>query len=188
MNSDAFKYRLEEIIGDQSVNSFAKKCGVLEGNIRRYLKEGKLPGTKILKALADGGEVNAEWLGYGQGPKKKEIPKEEPAIIFKEEQCRYEIEKSIKVPDLVKKTIEVLESETIYRHSLAWNINSFHQAIQTEKSNEELKLRLTQVEEENNNLEKRMALLEERLSRGDHCGDQHESMDQPAPATGTKGM
>jgi len=52
--------------------------------------------------------------------------------------------------DMLTKTAEVLESETIYRTALASNINAFHQAVQGERL-------LT-------NLAERMELLEKQVA------------------------
>lgn len=56
-----------------------------------------------------------------------------------------------KMVDMVTKTVEVLESDTIYRTALASNINAFHQAVRSERT-------LARLEE-------RVAILEAKLER-----------------------
>jgi len=53
--------------------------------------------------------------------------------------------------DMVTMTVEVLESETIYRTALASNIRAFHQAVRSERT-------LVKLEE-------RMAAMESRLEQ-----------------------
>tara|TARA_B100001939_G_scaffold182605_1_gene157314 strand:+ start:333 stop:1049 length:717 start_codon:yes stop_codon:yes gene_type:complete len=66
-NSDQFSDRLKLLIGKDSVNSFAQKCGVKEGSIRQYLA-GSLPGIDKAAAIADATGVSLEWLVRGEGP------------------------------------------------------------------------------------------------------------------------
>jgi hypothetical protein len=69
--SDAFVGRLREVIGDESVSSFARRCNIGESVIRGYLADGKRPGVDYLVALADAGGVTVEWLATGLGPRTR---------------------------------------------------------------------------------------------------------------------
>lgn len=60
--------RLKEIIGSQSVRSFAQEIGVSETAVRKYLKGG-LPALDILMRICDLTGVNVNWLVTGEGPK-----------------------------------------------------------------------------------------------------------------------
>gem|GEM_PF-7033410 len=62
----------------------------------------------------------------------------------------------IRMSDMLTKTAEILESETIYRTALASNINAFHQALGAERKNVDLQDRVTQLEE-------RLRILEAQL-------------------------
>jgi phage repressor protein C with HTH and peptisase S24 domain len=66
---EGFGARLAEAIGDESVNSFAKRCEVSEGSIRNYLKD-KIPGADIALRIADTAGVDFEWLVSGRGSKR----------------------------------------------------------------------------------------------------------------------
>lgn len=61
--------RLREVMGDEPLLSFARRCGVGETTLRKYL-EGAEPSTRRLVAIADTAGVNIAWLAAGRGPKK----------------------------------------------------------------------------------------------------------------------
>lgn len=62
--------RLREVIGDESLASFGRRCGISEGGIRKYLS-GASPSTEKLISIADTANVNIEWLAAGRGPKRR---------------------------------------------------------------------------------------------------------------------
>jgi len=59
--------RLKIIIGSESVASFAKRSGVGEALLRKYLL-GSQPSAANLLRLADAGAVNVAWLIDGRLP------------------------------------------------------------------------------------------------------------------------
>jgi phage repressor protein C with HTH and peptisase S24 domain len=69
-DASGFGERLSEVIGDESVNSFAKRCEVSEGSVRNYLKD-KVPGADIALRIADAAGVDFEWLVSGRGSKQR---------------------------------------------------------------------------------------------------------------------
>lgn len=71
------KDRVREVIGHEPVVSFARRCGISEGGMRKYL-EGASPSTVNLIAMADVANVNIEWLASGRGPKLRGAPQVEP--------------------------------------------------------------------------------------------------------------
>lgn len=66
MNSDVFAERLRLVLGGESVNSFARKCGVGESLLRKYLAGG-MPGLDKAAAIADVAGVSLDWLATGRG-------------------------------------------------------------------------------------------------------------------------
>lgn len=62
--------RLREVLGNESLASFSRRCGISEGGLRKYL-EGASPSTTNLIAMADTANVNIEWLAAGRGPKMR---------------------------------------------------------------------------------------------------------------------
>lgn len=75
-----FGERLRESIGDQSVNAFAKKCGIGESSIRNYLSD-KVPGADTALKLADAAGVDFEWLVSGRGTKASSRVEYAPTIV-----------------------------------------------------------------------------------------------------------
>ena len=74
--------RLREAMGDQSGTAFARRCGISEGAIRKYLL-GASPSTENLIAIADAANVSIEWLAAGRGPKQRgaaPAPAQAPAV------------------------------------------------------------------------------------------------------------
>lgn len=64
-NSDGFAARLKEAIGNESILSFSKRCGISEGTTRKYLT-GSQPGIDKLLTLAAVAGVTIEWLATGR--------------------------------------------------------------------------------------------------------------------------
>jgi transcriptional regulator with XRE-family HTH domain len=62
------KDRLRQVIGDESGNGFARRAGVTESALRKYL-DGAMPSADRLVKLALAGDVSIEWLATGQGPR-----------------------------------------------------------------------------------------------------------------------
>ena len=67
--------------------------------------------------------------------------------------------------DMLTKTAEVLESETIYRTALASNINAFHQAVRSERTLARLEERMEQLEKRVEDLAGENAYLKQRLEQ-----------------------
>ncbi|HXE96783.1 MAG TPA: helix-turn-helix transcriptional regulator [Dongiaceae bacterium] len=68
----SFADRLKEVIGGQSVRSFAAACGLSDGGMRQYLAGKSEPGLDALIKIAFVGNVNINWLASGEGDKQKE--------------------------------------------------------------------------------------------------------------------
>lgn len=78
-----------------------------------------------------------------EGKAEKQAPEEKPAHEEIQEPGR---ELSLKIPDLLKKTIEILESRTIYGTALSSNINAFFQSIQAERNRSKMEARIAHLE------------------------------------------
>lgn len=59
--------RLQMIIGKESIASFARRSGVGESLIRKYLN-GALPNSSNLVLLADAAKCYVDWLACGRPP------------------------------------------------------------------------------------------------------------------------
>lgn len=67
-----FGKRLEEVIGDESVRSFARRAKLAEGTLRQYISGNRYPDLDFLAVIADTANVNLLWLATGEGPKQGE--------------------------------------------------------------------------------------------------------------------
>lgn len=65
--------RLKMIIGSESVASFARRSGVGESLLRKYLS-GALPNSNNLVLLADAGGCYVDWLACGRPPIMRAAP------------------------------------------------------------------------------------------------------------------
>lgn len=63
---DQFHFRLKELIGERSVSDFARKVGLGESLIRKYLK-GSEPSLSRAHQIAEAMECSLEWLASGKG-------------------------------------------------------------------------------------------------------------------------
>lgn len=77
-NSDALAVRLNELIGDESHMSFARRCGFSVGALKNYLTKGTIPSADKAMQIADVCGVRLEWLIHGTGPKYAEAPQASP--------------------------------------------------------------------------------------------------------------
>ncbi|PPA31453.1 transcriptional regulator [Aeromonas jandaei] len=63
---DGFAERLQSLIGEGSISAFARKVGLSEALIRKYLK-GAEPGLVRANQIAMGANCSLEWLATGCG-------------------------------------------------------------------------------------------------------------------------
>lgn len=64
--TEGFADRLRELIGSESVLSFARMCEIPESSLRNYLN-GRVPGIDIASKIATVTGSSIEWLVLGQG-------------------------------------------------------------------------------------------------------------------------
>jgi len=62
-----FANRLKTLIGEGSVSKFAKKCGIAESMLRKYLLGESVPGGDKLVRVARVANVSLQWLATGTG-------------------------------------------------------------------------------------------------------------------------
>lgn len=63
---DGFAERLQSLIGEGCISAFARKVGLSEALIRKYLK-GAEPGLARANQIAMGANCSLEWLATGCG-------------------------------------------------------------------------------------------------------------------------
>ena len=123
------------------------------GKVYGWIRNGNI--SDISSVLIKFPHVRREWLETGQGPMLKEnAPKNEIAaavdIVYDIQDKPREIISSWVEPmpqeppstehhsedwnldEMLEKTSEVLQSQTIYRSALAANVRAFHEAVQNE--------------------------------------------------------
>ncbi|QIQ20939.1 helix-turn-helix domain-containing protein [Zophobihabitans entericus] len=66
----SFANRLKWVIGNNSTNSFARKCNLSESAVRRYLTGGSEPTLQNLLSIASVGNVSVTWLATGSHTEK----------------------------------------------------------------------------------------------------------------------
>lgn len=69
--SGALIARIEEVIGEEPVASFARRCGLKESVIRSYINDGRAPPILNALAIANTGGVLVDWLATGRPPKTR---------------------------------------------------------------------------------------------------------------------
>lgn len=57
-----FSSRLKALIGDGSVSAFARKAGLKQASVDRYVKEVHAPNAEAICAVATQFGVSADWL------------------------------------------------------------------------------------------------------------------------------
>jgi phage repressor protein C with HTH and peptisase S24 domain len=67
-----FVERLRLVVGDESVNGFAKRAQIPEGSLRQYLA-GSIPGVDKAARIANAGGVLLDWLLIGRQPMRAEL-------------------------------------------------------------------------------------------------------------------
>lgn len=60
-----FGERLKAAIGKESVNSFAKRCGISEATIRKYMSGNTYPGIDKMHSLSESTGKSISWLISG---------------------------------------------------------------------------------------------------------------------------
>ena len=68
-DAQSFAVRLREIIGDESIRSFAMRCGLSEATMRHLLGKGKPQLDNLLK-IAEVSGVSVEWLAGVKGAQR----------------------------------------------------------------------------------------------------------------------
>lgn len=63
--------RLDELRGDLSVSAFARKCGVGESLMRKYLA-GASPSADKLAQISGATGATVDWIATGEGPKQRD--------------------------------------------------------------------------------------------------------------------
>lgn len=138
----------------------AQKTGIGHSTIQRY-EAGNIPKGDYLLLLSQALDCSVDWLLKGSEPPRQSLETSSPAVSQQPaENVPAAISEDFKLSDMITKTVEVLESDTIYRTALASNINAFHQAVRNDRILAEMERRVAQLEEKIDAMSRRMEDLE----------------------------
>lgn len=144
---------------NETIPTIGEKLGVNRNTITAYKKgKGDLKGV-VIENLVSVYSVNPTWLLTGEGPiyKDKEPKSEKQNQTATDNDPPESCPGQGKITDLITKTIEILESNTVYSGALSANIDAFHEATRTEKKLHDIQV---SMESKFKLMDRRVALLE----------------------------
>jgi len=97
---EGFAERLQSLIGEMSVSAFARKVGLSEALIRKYLK-GAEPGLARANQIAMGANCSLEWLATGCGYLYRQAEVVDREALAAAQQLLSEQQPGIALPDEV---------------------------------------------------------------------------------------
>lgn len=71
MESELVAGRIREVIGDEYIASFGRRCGLSEAVLRSYINDYRMPPLDKSAAIAAAGNVSIDWLATGRGPRER---------------------------------------------------------------------------------------------------------------------
>ena len=172
-----------------NIIQFSNLLNISQSSLSAIENNKSNPSATPTKNLIHKFDINIYWLFTGKGEmlRKKgtnEVCPEnsidnDPEKVLKTSQARRKLEgikdagveyggcENLKISDLVAKTIEILECESIYKAALASNINAFYYSIQTQNTLETMNKKVA-------TMEKQMAELMNSLNRQEWVGKEAE--------------
>ncbi|WP_300154046.1 helix-turn-helix domain-containing protein [Solidesulfovibrio sp.] len=139
--------RLRLAINVNDIGELASFLGISRQAINKARSAKKIPPSWFIQ-VGQGTNVSIDWLVSGDGPMRRgetavpattsAPPTADAFLTAPQEEFR--------MSDMLTKTAEVLESDTIYRTALASNINAFHQAVRSERTLARLEERMGEIE------------------------------------------
>lgn len=180
---DDILWRLKSVFGVETDTDFARCMGFKQGSVSGAKQKQAIPPAWIMEvALTQG--VSADWLLTGEGEMKRgqaaatpKVAAASPDVVPRVETTIYNdmnagvAQSATNIADLVAKTIEVLQSKTVFQTALQSNIEAFHHAIVLEKKIDQVEDRimakisgrLDALEVSNQRLEEENAQLRQEL-------------------------
>jgi len=141
---DARLQRIFEACGCSKDSDLARALKIKPQSITAARKRKQIPSGWI-EYISSIYQISADWLFFGKGSMRQNL---EPVRSFEGGgTVTQRPEEDFKMSDMLTKTAEVLESDTIYRTALASNINAFHQAVRNDRILAEMERRVAHLEE-----------------------------------------
>lgn len=124
--------RIKTLMGEMSNRRFASKCGISEGAVRNILSGGET-STSTLKKISDECQKPMWWFfSYETCSDQNDFS----SLITDEAEGREKLTQAVK-NELMTKTSEVLDSDTVYRPALVSNIRAFHYGVEQLRKTDE---------------------------------------------------
>ena len=136
--------RLKALRGKRSQDEFSQLIEININTLRGYEQGSRSPNADTIVGICEKTNTSPNWLLFGEGPMRR--GETDPAAASPAQPQAPPPEEDFKMVDMVTKTVEVLESDTIYRTALASNINAFHQAVRSERTLAQLEERMVALE------------------------------------------
>ena len=144
---DATYARMLLAINGSNQEHLASFLGISKDAIYKAIRSQKIPPAWFF-TIGRKANISVDWLDSGLGPMRRgeAAAPAPPAPPAPAEVFLAAPQEEFRMSDMVTKTIEVLESDTIYRTALASNINAFHQAVRSERTLARLEERMADLE------------------------------------------
>lgn len=152
--------RLKAVFGVETDTDLAKKLDLKQGSISTAKQKKSVPPTWITAVALKHG-ISADWLLTGEGKMRRGVSVEIPTgqgktlagvaaatTIMAERRDASDAslldpaKQNPNIADLVAKTIEVLQSKTVFQTALESNIEAFHHAIILERKIDQVEDRI----------------------------------------------
>lgn len=180
---DAVLGRMKAATRTSSDTALAKILNLRQSSISGAKERQSIPPAWAVQIAQDYG-VSLDWLMFGEGEMKRgqaaatpKVAAASPDVVPRVETTIYNdmnagvAQSATNIADLVAKTIEVLQSKTVFQTALQSNIEAFHHAIVLEKKIDQVEDRimakisgrLDALEVSNQRLEEENAQLRQEL-------------------------
>lgn len=157
----SFLDRLLEVIFDSGLghNKFAETAGVAPKTLSSWKKaDAPLPRIANLEKVCSVGGHRVQWLQSGSGEKKVTQGVVDTALASNKIHLLHEQEEwSLK--EMVSMTMEILESETVYKTALSSNIRAFHKAATEEGKVKKMEEKIISMDQRMERMEKMLVSL-----------------------------
>lgn len=136
-------------------SAFAKGLAIDRGpsTISEWERGVYEPGKEMLKKISQKYLISLYWLITGEGSM---FEKSTPHIETQAPCVKHADQSHINIQDMLRKTGEILQSNTIYRTALTSNINAFHQSILVERDMKAMEAHMNILEQQMQKLTQRM--------------------------------